>query len=271
MVVSKFSEETPSVPLVGVKNFTFDHLGPMTRPKNTSQDDSKNLEFAFVDVNASKLPASLVSRVLQLEALYRDGELTVRGLKMRKSKLIAAALQSSKDHHLVYHKESEWPLKIKASENVTKNLNKKEKEPQTALKIDKPINASNHVGARELLWVGSAQETSPSTPALKKHPNFSKKIKHLEKELEDNGTLEMYTGRLPWEKQRLFPLEDAEDNEREPVLPLTGRRHLLDMFAESLLHVNRLFNSEYGYQARRVPAHMPHFISKGVMESLQEK
>lgn len=281
VVVSKPSEQTPSVPLIGVKNFTFDHLEPQTRPKNTAQDDSNNLEFAYVDMNASKLPASLVPKVLQLEALYRDGELTVRGLKVRKSRLIAAALRSSKDHHLVYHKESDWPPKIKASENVEKNttsvidankLYKKENEIKTVLKTSKqPDNVSNHLGARELLWAGNAQETHPSKPVWKKHLNFGKKIKPQDKDLEDEGTLAMYSGSLPWEKQRLFPIEDTEEEEREPVLPLTGRRHLLDMFAESLLHVNRLFNSEYGYQARRVPAHMPHFINKGVMESLQEK
>ncbi|KAK8386699.1 hypothetical protein O3P69_017869 [Scylla paramamosain] len=281
VVVSKSSEQTPSVPLAGVKNFTFDHLGPNTRPKDTSQDGSKNLEFAYVNVNASRLPASLVSKVLQLEALYTDGELTVSGLKMRKSELIAEALHSSKDHHLVYHNESDWPPKIKAPENVQKSttsiidvskLYKNENENKTALKMDsKPVNASNHLGARELLWAGNAQETNPSKSALKKHPYFSKKIKIQEKQLEDDGTFAVYTGSLPWEKQKLFPIEDTEEREREPVLPFTGRRHLLDMFAESLLHVNRLFNSEYGYQARRVPAHMPHFINKAVMESLQEK
>ncbi|XP_045104372.1 N-acetylglucosamine-1-phosphotransferase subunits alpha/beta-like [Portunus trituberculatus] len=281
VVVNRSSEQKPSVPLAEVKNFTFDQLGPRTRHKDTSQDDSKNLEFAYVNVDASKLPVSLVSKVHQLEALYRDGELTVSGLKMRKSRLIAAALHSSKDHHLLYHKESDWPPKIKAPENVGKNttlvvdvnkLYKKENEAKTPLKTDsKPVNTSNHLGARELLWDEHEQETNPSKPALKKRPNFSKKMKPQEKEQEDNGTLAVYTGSLPWEKQRLFPVGDTEDEEREPVLPLTGRRHLLDMFAESLLHVNRLFNSEYGYQARRVPAHMPHFISKGVMESLQEK
>ena len=45
----------------------------------------------------------------------------------------------------------------------------------------------------------------------------------------------------------------------------------LDTFAKSLLHVNNLFNKEYGYKVRKVPAHMPHFIDKEIVETLQKK
>ncbi len=40
------------------------------------------------------------------------------------------------------------------------------------------------------------------------------------------------------------------------------KRKLLDTFADSLRHVNRLYNQIYGYMARKVPAHMPHFIDR---------
>lgn len=43
----------------------------------------------------------------------------------------------------------------------------------------------------------------------------------------------------------------------------------LDTFAESLLHVNALLNKRYGYKARKVPAHMPHFVDKHIMTNLQ--
>lgn len=49
------------------------------------------------------------------------------------------------------------------------------------------------------------------------------------------------------------------------------RRKLLDMFADSLIYVNRLFNDELGLKLRKVPAHMPHFINITVMEELQER
>lgn len=45
----------------------------------------------------------------------------------------------------------------------------------------------------------------------------------------------------------------------------------LDTFAESLLHVNRIFNKMYGFKLRKVPAHMPHLIDKSIMSELQSR
>ncbi|KAJ4439262.1 hypothetical protein ANN_07382 [Periplaneta americana] len=44
-----------------------------------------------------------------------------------------------------------------------------------------------------------------------------------------------------------------------------------DTFAESLLYVNRLYNQEFGFEPRKVPAHMPHLIDIDVMERLQTR
>lgn len=50
-----------------------------------------------------------------------------------------------------------------------------------------------------------------------------------------------------------------------------NKRKLLDTFADSLKYVNKLYNQLYGYAARKVPAHMPHFIDREIMESLQAR
>jgi hypothetical protein len=55
---------------------------------------------------------------------------------------------------------------------------------------------------------------------------------------------------------------DGDDEASETVFVKFKKRKLLDTFADSLRHVNRLFNQIYGYMARKVPAHMPHFIDK---------
>ncbi|KNC48218.1 N-acetylglucosamine-1-phosphotransferase subunit beta [Thecamonas trahens ATCC 50062] len=47
------------------------------------------------------------------------------------------------------------------------------------------------------------------------------------------------------------------------------RRHLTDVFGDSLKFVNRLFNARFGMAARKVPAHMPHMIDRNIMERLQ--
>lgn len=49
----------------------------------------------------------------------------------------------------------------------------------------------------------------------------------------------------------------------------TGRR-LRDTFADSLRHVNKLLNSQFGFTSRKVPAHMPHMIDRLVMQELQD-
>jgi hypothetical protein len=54
--------------------------------------------------------------------------------------------------------------------------------------------------------------------------------------------------------------------------PLRRRRRLLDTYGDSLVHVDTLYNIEFGKPAarRRVPAHMPHFINREQMSRLQE-
>jgi hypothetical protein len=56
----------------------------------------------------------------------------------------------------------------------------------------------------------------------------------------------------------------------KPATTRKGRK-LLDTFADSLLHVNRLYNKAFGFEARKVPAHSAHLIDKDVMFELQER
>jgi Ca2+-binding EF-hand superfamily protein len=83
---------------------------------------------------------------------------------------------------------------------------------------------------------------------------------------------------LPWEREEYFPSDQVDQlyrEEDEETMATSGppvaRRHLLDTFANSLRHSNQLYNRVYGYVARKVPAHMPHFINRDIMEELKEK
>ncbi|KAG9430069.1 N-acetylglucosamine-1-phosphotransferase subunits alpha/beta isoform X1 [Apis mellifera carnica] len=49
------------------------------------------------------------------------------------------------------------------------------------------------------------------------------------------------------------------------------RTRQLDTYAESLLYVNRIYNMAYGFERRRVPAHMPHLIDKWIVADMQKK
>jgi hypothetical protein len=64
------------------------------------------------------------------------------------------------------------------------------------------------------------------------------------------------------------PHEDDQSEIYIPNAPLFGRR-LLDMYGDSLKFVNRVMTAEFGPAARKVPAHMPHFLQKRVIEDMQ--
>ncbi|CAL8242535.1 unnamed protein product [Merluccius merluccius] len=82
-------------------------------------------------------------------------------------------------------------------------------------------------------------------------------------------------GFLPWERSKDFlDLLQASDRLRRELAYLAdgaaaGRR-LQDTFADSLRHVNRLLNGQFGFTSRKVPAHMPHMIDRLVMQELQD-
>lgn len=85
--------------------------------------------------------------------------------------------------------------------------------------------------------------------------------------------LQSATSFLPWEKRRTFE-QLQENNERwkrsqEFTNYHTPGRKLMDTFADSLLHVHRIYNRKFGYMGRKVPAHMPHMIDVKIMEELQ--
>ena len=58
---------------------------------------------------------------------------------------------------------------------------------------------------------------------------------------------------------------------QEYETPHLAGRQLLDTFGDSLRHVNKLFNKEFGHSARKVPGHMPHMIDKNIMYELQDR
>lgn len=60
-----------------------------------------------------------------------------------------------------------------------------------------------------------------------------------------------------------YKLKYADQLKRKP--------RQLDTYAESLLYVNRIYNLAYGFQRRRVPAHMPHLLDKWIINDMQTK
>ncbi|XP_023723247.1 N-acetylglucosamine-1-phosphotransferase subunits alpha/beta isoform X3 [Cryptotermes secundus] len=71
---------------------------------------------------------------------------------------------------------------------------------------------------------------------------------------------------IPKKKRKVVKMFDAQQYH---ISPPGKKPH--DTFAESLLYVNRLYNQEFGFEPRKVPAHMPHLIDIDIMESLQAR
>ncbi|XP_064634376.1 N-acetylglucosamine-1-phosphotransferase subunits alpha/beta-like [Lineus longissimus] len=103
----------------------------------------------------------------------------------------------------------------------------------------------------------------------------TRKIHQFRVDVEDLMA-ETVGGFLPWEKQGYFSrlLKKKEEATRTSSQyeseALKGRK-LMDTFADSLRHVNKIYNRVFGYSARKVPAHMPHMIDRHIMADLQER
>lgn len=83
--------------------------------------------------------------------------------------------------------------------------------------------------------------------------------------------LGLQEGWLPWEKQNVFGALVKRRMEAATERTRWRGRRLLDTFGDSLRHVNRLFNTAFGYETRKVPSHMAHMIDVEVMKRLQDK
>ena len=66
------------------------------------------------------------------------------------------------------------------------------------------------------------------------------------------------------------PASETSRMQESPNIAVHHSRKLMDTFAESLRFVNQKYSKRYGYEPRKVPAHMPHLIDRDVMQELQD-
>jgi len=79
----------------------------------------------------------------------------------------------------------------------------------------------------------------------------------------------------PWEVEELKKMRDELLKQQALDEKNGGRkasnRKLLDNYGESLKFVNKLLNEAFGPAARRVPAHMPHYLQRPILEKLHSR
>ncbi|XP_041472270.1 N-acetylglucosamine-1-phosphotransferase subunits alpha/beta-like isoform X1 [Lytechinus variegatus] len=110
---------------------------------------------------------------------------------------------------------------------------------------------------------------------MPEHPVFPQEGNELAEEaaLRQKKDQDRKSSFLPWERtdsfNNLTKLLEQQDRMEQYSAQSGTQRRLLDTFGDSLRHVNKLFNKKFGYQARKVPAHMPHMVDVGIMNDLQ--
>ncbi|KAK3907559.1 N-acetylglucosamine-1-phosphotransferase subunits alpha/beta [Frankliniella fusca] len=109
----------------------------------------------------------------------------------------------------------------------------------------------NVLSTNRLFSVMNRQKNSPRT-------SNSTKVKHIHNLMENELN------------ESIDQMLIEKENHRQ-IWYGKSKHRILDSFAESLLHVNMLYNQVYGFETRRVPAHAPHLIDKHIMQELQEK
>lgn len=110
-----------------------------------------------------------------------------------------------------------------------------------------------------------AAEVSPQPDATKQRAKRAmlRKLQELEAEPD---RLDKEWNRALSVMHPLLPAEAAS----AASMKASTRRHLLDTFGDSLKYSNKLMSRRFGSTARKVPAHMVHFIDRDVISRLWE-
>ncbi|XP_057712138.1 N-acetylglucosamine-1-phosphotransferase subunits alpha/beta-like [Corythoichthys intestinalis] len=212
--------------------FLFSDVPEDKRGPKIQKKPPRELE-AIVEVptfNESLLPAPLRSELDKLDEKLLKGDITMKGYNLTKAQLLTANREEQDRDHLDSPAVVQRPKTSKLLSHITK-------VKSTIGEVELPLIAG--VGRR---------------------------LQHFV--LADRGF-------FPWEKKKYFQdlLEEEERLQSELTYDIDGTaagRKLQDTFADSLRHVNKLLNRQFGFASRKVPAHMPHMIDRLVMQELQD-
>ncbi|TNN63144.1 N-acetylglucosamine-1-phosphotransferase subunits alpha/beta [Liparis tanakae] len=239
-------------------------------------------------VNASLLPAAVQTELHKLEEKLLMHDITAKGYNLSKAELLqpykalarpAGDQQPGKVEAKPYKDlEGERPP---AGNVIRLNVNSKEEAAAAAPRfiavraddegeevapersdlkavIDRPLTS------KLLDSISKAKGAEPGDGAG--GAPFGRRLQHF---------LAADRGFLPWERRKYFQklLEEEERLQRALAYEADGGaagRRLRDTFADSLRHVNKLLNGQFGFTSRKVPAHMPHMIDRLIMQELQD-
>ncbi|XP_056280450.1 N-acetylglucosamine-1-phosphotransferase subunits alpha/beta isoform X3 [Pseudoliparis swirei] len=274
----------PAVPFSAVPE---DKRGPKIRRRPPGE---AAVVAVVPSVNASLLPAAVRSELRKLEEKLRLHDITAKGYDRAKAELLepykALARPAGDPQPGKVEAKPEKDLEGErppAGDVIRLNVNWKEE----ASRKDVAAAAAPHFIA--VRADDEREEVAPERSDLKAvidRPLTSKLLDSISKTkgAEPGGApfgrrlqhfLNADRGFLPWERRKYFQklLEEEERLQRALSYEADGGaagRRLRDTFADSLRHVNKLLNGQFGFTSRKVPAHMPHMIDRLIMQELQD-
>ncbi|XP_054713569.1 N-acetylglucosamine-1-phosphotransferase subunits alpha/beta-like [Uloborus diversus] len=272
-ILDQSMTKKPSFQRATEESFTFESFQSNLRFPKINAFDNTSMEFGNVNISASQLPEIVLTELENLQSLLLSGALTSQGFLRRKSAIIGAYMNSldaaKAKPILVYelHKPTTVPKHVGViSSTVSSKIDliKKLKEDISDLKknnLFKTVQNSEKI-----------QENFPSIQKLGFDKVFQQQnfLSPSSQPLESTGKSNSAT-MSPSNLKSYFKLLGKPIHKPVNSSPTVTQRHLLDTFGDSLRHVNKLYNEAFGYEARKVPSHIAHFVDRRVMHRLTER
>ena len=203
-------------------------------PKEPSQEDDKPL-----------LPGNPAPEA-KIESMVNEDEKKIQGNEMAKEVAHKISRSSEKkEQEAQVKREKDKKIQNRAIDLERKIVNEdKEKRADEVAQVPKPVKINDY-----------DEEADEEEVDAKK-----RKLLALDLDPVDYEFMDEYQ-----RKTRRKRMAAERDDEIE--MP---RRKLLDSYSESLLHVQRVFSDVYGHAQRRVPAHIPHFVDRSILDDLHQ-
>ncbi|CAM1302043.1 Uncharacterised protein g3139 [Pycnogonum litorale] len=228
----------------------------------------ENSSYSFVNISASNLPNHLKHRIMQLANDFSNGELTYKGFKVKKAELFSEYLKK------VNRERLKMPKLVFSNYTYLSSLfssaNHSQSNWSTEQINDRPVRESAKEIPANIKFIDNQKDFKVMPLySISETGNFMNMTKFQSM----STKLLKFDGIFPWEKDEEFkyPENGLPVMNNTSYMSSIQSRKLLDTFADSLLHVNELYNRVYGFQTRRVPGHIAHLIDKNIMYKLQEK
>ncbi|KAJ3612232.1 hypothetical protein NHX12_020508 [Muraenolepis orangiensis] len=266
-----------------------DRRGPRVRTAAPGEERAAAEVPPMVD--ESRLPEAVRGELRHLEEKLLAGDITVKGYNLTKATLLVSYRarpeqqqqgQGAGGEQVRPHKgdpQSDIPVALTPKNRTIPSsrrilpgkrrlLSRAEEVGEKEATTGKPQSSSKLLGT---LMGGLVKAQAPGGPPIgEKASERGPRGRRLQ---QYEGPLD--PGFLPWERRKYFHdlIQEGERLGRELAYRADGRaagRRLRDTFADSLRHVNRLLNGQFGFASRKVPAHMPHMVDRLVMQELQD-